>query len=107
MSASPVPYLLLRKFSRLLICLHLFSSDKLFPKLNMQLYINSGIGFCSYYKDYCQCANMLIFELGNEILRMAIVNNSSTHAITISQTVQFNVRSLIGCLFMLLLNLIQ
>jgi hypothetical protein len=45
-------------------------------------------------------------EFGNEIQIIVIVNNSVMHAITINQTVLINVRSLIGCLSMLLLNLV-
>jgi len=46
---------------------------------------------------------MLIFQPANEIQRKPIVNNNSTHAITINETTLVNVRSLIGCLFVLLL----
>ena len=47
---------------------------------------------------------MLICEFGNEIQIIASVNNSSTQAITINETVNFNFRSVIGCLYELLLN---
>lgn len=46
--------------------------------------------------------NMLTFQFANEIQRMPIVNNNNTQAIIISDTPRVNVRSLIGCLFVLL-----
>lgn len=52
-----------------------------------------------------QCVNKLIFQPANEIQIKPIVKSNNAQAITINVTPRVNVRSLTGCLSMLLLNI--